>query len=46
MDEVLVQVDLYADGVFDDLGPEVAVVKVEYVTVDPDSQSEIAIASF
>jgi type IV pilus biogenesis protein CpaD/CtpE len=33
-----------ADGVFDDLaGPEAAVVKVEYVTVDPNGQAESAV---
>ena len=33
-----------ADGVFDDLaGPEAAVVKVEYITVDPYGQAESAV---
>ena len=39
-----VQVNLFDDGVFDDLaGPEAAVVKVEYVTVDPWGQAESAV---
>jgi hypothetical protein len=33
-----------ANGVFEDLaGPEAAVVKVEYVTIDPEGQAETAI---
>jgi hypothetical protein len=42
-----VQVDLYADGVFDDPSPEAAVVKVEYSAwIDPDSRKETSFARF
>lgn len=40
------RVNLFDEGVFDCLSPEVVIIKVETSVIDPDSRTETSIATF